>query len=336
MGAKQVVVGCAADGGYALPLAVMLRSVAARLDPGHELVVYAVDAGLAAEDRDRIARSLDARTSLVWVPPERSAFTGLPLWGRMPIATYDKLALARWLPATEERVVWLDADLLVLGDLAELWRTDLGGAVIGASPDARVATVGARFGIRGFAALGLAPGDKYFNAGVMLVDLARWRTEGVEERALGYLRQNRSRVYFWDQEALNAALAGRWHELAPRWNWTPNTGEGPDHPQTHPTAPSPDILHFSGNLKPWRYAGSGPAHDLYYRTLDDTAWAGFRPAARIGGRALARYESSALRRFALPLERCALALLRAATLRYASAGDLAVTRRPPSRPSTTT
>lgn len=336
MGAKQVVVGCAADGGYALPLAVMLRSVAAHLDARLELVVYAVDAGLAAQDRDRIARSLDARTSLVWVAPERSAFTGLPLWGRMPIATYDKLAIARWIPATEARVLWLDADLLVLGDLAELWRTDLHGAVIGASPDARVTTVGARFGIRDFAALGLASGDKYFNAGVMLVDLDRWRTEGVEERALDYLKRNRSRVYFWDQEALNAALSGRWHELAPCWNWTPNTGVRPDDPHARTSVAAPAILHFSGNLKPWRYAGSGAAHDLYYRTLDDTAWAGFRPAARLGGRVLAHYESSALRRFALPLERCALTLLRAATLRYASAGDLAVTRPAPTLPPSTT
>lgn len=319
MGAREVVVGCAADGGYALPLAVMLRSLAARLAADHALVAYAVDAGLDAADRARVVRSLGPRTTLHWVAPAREAFAGLPLWGRMPIATYDKLAIARWLPDAVQRVLWLDADLLVRADVAELWRTDLGDAIAGAVQDARVPTVGARFGIRDFAALGLARDDAYFNAGVLLIDLARWRAANVEQHALAYLRRNARRVYFWDQEALNAALAGRWCTLAPAWNWSPTTGAARSFAEADAR-----ILHFSGNLKPWRYAGRQPEHALYHRTLDETAWAGFRPRRSLLASALARYDASALRRRALPLERSALALLRSATFRYASADELAV------------
>jgi len=322
VGSRQVVVGCAADGGYALPLAVMLRSLATHLDPGHELVVHAVDAGLDPAERERVARSVGARTSLVWVAPERAAFAGLPLWGRMPIATYDKLAIARWMPADVARVLWLDADLLALGDVAPLWHTDLGDRIAGAVQDARVPTVGARFGVRDWAAHGFACSDGYFNAGVLLIDLARWRAADVETRALAYLREHARQVYFWDQEALNVALAGRWHALPPTWNWSPTTGDaaraaGP---------PAPRILHFSGNLKPWRYAGRRPEHALYHRTLDETAWAGFRPRRSVLASLLARYDASALRRRVLPLERSALALLRSATFRYASPDELAVGR----------
>lgn len=320
MSADRIVIGCAADGRYALPLAVMLRSAAARLDPRYALDVYAVDAGLSHDDRERVVRSLGARATLRWVEPSRAAFTGVPLWGRMPIATYDKLAIARWIPATVDRAIWLDADLLVLADLAALWRTDIGTAVLAATQDARVPTVDARFGIGPYASCGLLPGAKYFNAGVLLIDLARWRAADVERRALSYLNEHRARVYFWDQEALNVALAAGWSELAPAWNWSPSTGQ----PRRAPAdeADAPRILHFSGNLKPWRYPGRGMPHDLYYRDLDQTAWAGWRPAASVWGSSLGLYETSGLRRYALPLERCALSLLRAATLRYASAADL--------------
>lgn len=296
----------------------MLRSAAAHLDPAHELVVYAVDGGVTADARDRVARSLGTRGALHWVAPRREAFGGLPLWGRMPIATYDKLAIARWVPETIARVLWLDADLLLLADAAPLWNTALDGAVVGACVDARVPTVGARFGVSGFAAHGLAADARYFNAGVMLIDLERWRAEQIETRALDYLRAAGSRVYFWDQEALNVALAGRWHPLSPVWNWSPHAGDASVAPG------APRILHFSGNLKPWRYAGRLAAHDAYYRTLDDTAWAGWRPHPSLWASGLARYESSPLRRLLEPLERGALALLRAATFRYASAADLAV------------
>lgn len=334
MDAEQVVIGCAADGGYALPLAVMLRSAVSRLGSRHTLAVYAVDAGLARDDRQRIERSLGERVELHWVAPERATFAGLPLWGRMPIATYDKLAIARWMPETGRRVIWLDADLLVLGDLAELWQLDLGGAILGATQDARVPTVGSRFGIGAYTSCGLGAADKYFNAGVMLIDLEGWRTEDVEGRALAYLRRHREHVYFWDQEALNAVLARRWTELAPCWNWSPTAGHGAGLPAAG--ADATRILHFSGNLKPWRYAGRGESHDLYYRDLDRTAWAGWRPTASWWASGIGRYEASPLRRFALPLERWGLSLLRAATLRYASAADLGTTHDPanqPARPS---
>jgi lipopolysaccharide biosynthesis glycosyltransferase len=321
--ASRVVIACSADRSYAVPLAVMLRSAAAHLDPAHGLVVYAVDGGITQDARDRVARSLGTRGTLHWVPPRREGFAGLPLWGRMPIATYDKLAIARLLPETVRRVLWLDADLLLRADPAPLWNTDLAGAVAGACIDARVPTVGARFGVHRFAAHGLAAADPYFNAGVMLVDLDRWRAEEIEQRALAYLRDAGSQVHFWDQEGLNAALAGRWRPLSPVWNWSPNTGA------TGAAPGAPRILHFSGNLKPWRYAGRLAVHDAYYRTLDETAWAGWRPPASLWASVLARYESSPLRRLALPLERGALALLRAATIRYASAADLAVERGAP-------
>jgi lipopolysaccharide biosynthesis glycosyltransferase len=318
--ATRVVIGCAADGGYALPLAVTLRSAAARLDAACELSVYAVDAGLSPDERTRIAQSLGGRAELRWVEPQRAAFAGVPLWGRMPIATYDKLAIARWIPQSIERVLWLDADLLVLADLAELWRLDVGEAVLAATQDGRVPTVDARFGVRPYLSCGLVAGAKYFNAGVMLIDLTRWRAADVERRALDYLKRHRERVYFWDQEALNAVLAAAWHELDREWNWSPATGCA--QLTRVAAAGGPRIVHFSGNLKPWRYPGKGLPHDLYYDDLDRTAWAGWRPAPSLWASGLGLYESSRLRRLTLPLERCALSLLRATTLRYASSADL--------------
>lgn len=318
MDARRVVVGCAADAAYALPLAVMLRSAASALDPRCTLDVYVVDAGVAPDDRARIAGSLGGCGTVTWVSPERAAFAGLPLWGRMPIATYDKLAIARWMPAGEPRAIWLDADLLVLGDLAALWRSDLRSAVLAATQDPRVPTIGSRFGVRAHASCGLAPRAKYFNAGVMVIDLERWRASDVEGDALAYLRRHREQVYFWDQEALNVAAATRWSELSPLWNWTVSGAAA----AVRAAPGEPRILHFSGNLKPWRYAGRGAAHQLYYRHLDETAWSGWRPPPSWWARGLGQYEASPLRRLALPLERCALALLRASTLRYASRADL--------------
>jgi hypothetical protein len=49
--------------------------------------------------------------------------------------TYARLLIPELFPATVSKVLYLDSDLLALGDLGPLWRTDLAGAVVAAVPD---------------------------------------------------------------------------------------------------------------------------------------------------------------------------------------------------------
>ena len=122
-----VVVVCAANGAYALPLAVMLRSALEHLDAAYRLHAFVIDDGIAPADKERILTSLTPQATVSWMAPRREGFGGLPVWGRMPITTYDKLRVAELLPPEIEKAIWLDCDLLFQHDPAELWRTDLAG-----------------------------------------------------------------------------------------------------------------------------------------------------------------------------------------------------------------
>jgi lipopolysaccharide biosynthesis glycosyltransferase len=308
--AAPLVVACAADGAYALPLAVMLRSASARLAPERRLEVYVVDDGLAREDRERVRASLPERCALHWVPPRPLTRIPLPTWGRMPATTYQKLTLAEWLPAETRRAIWLDCDLLVLGDLERLWRAEMGAHPVLATQDTLVPRVSSRLGVAAYRELGLPAAAEYFNAGVMLVDLERWRQERISERALDYLERHRDRVIFWDQEALNVALAGLWGKLDSRWNRNPTLlrlfgGGRLCHPGGPDVAGSEDeiwIAHFTGRLKPWIYPGLGPLQETYSTYVDETAWAGTRPSTSWRKRLVVRYATSRLRRSLFPLE----------------------------------
>ena len=167
--------------------------------------------------------------TLYWIAPERTGFVDLPLWGRMTISTYDKLTICRWLPKSEGRRC---------GSTAIYWRSP-SSAPLGNRPgnirrlatqDMLVPTLGARFGVASYQELGIDADAEYFNAGIMLIDVARWRSDDIAARALTYLRRYRRRVYFWDQEALNAAMVGNWTKLDARWNWSP------DRPSCRPSA----------------------------------------------------------------------------------------------------
>jgi lipopolysaccharide biosynthesis glycosyltransferase len=299
-----VVVACAANAAYALPMAVMLRSAAESLSPGRRLDAWIVDDGLGDDLRRRISESLPDNANVQWLAPSRSDFDGVPLIGGMPITTYDKVTIAELLPHHVRKVIWLDCDMLVLADLTELWEYPLGNVHVLAVTDALVGTVSSRFGITRYAELGLDGSKPYFNAGMLVIDPAKWRDSRVASEAIKYLKTFRKSVFFWDQEALNVVLAGKWAEIDSRWNWSAtldrisaSNGSSPDNDLKRDR-----IVHFNGNLKPWIVRESWQLDAIYYDVLDRTAWKGWRPSTSFARSVLAWYGSSLIRRVIYPAE----------------------------------
>ncbi|MGH7338016.1 MAG: glycosyltransferase family 8 protein [Myxococcota bacterium] len=315
---EPIVVASGADSGYARALSVMLRSLRERLDPARALELHVIDGGLRAGDRERLEAGLDARTTLRWHSPDRTRFAGLPLWGRMSPATYDKLQVVDLLPRGIERALWLDADLLLLDDPAKIWDRDLGTHSTLAAQDAVVPFLAARFGLADAEARRHPPCTKYFNAGVLLFAPGRWREREVVPRAFDYLRHHRDSVSFWDQEGLNAALIGDWLELEARWNVNVDqaTRHGRGRHATSPWHGEASLLHYCGRQKPWRFPGRSASFAIYYEVLDRTDAAGWRPEPSWTWRALDGYSRSRLRPLLLPLERLWMACEQRFTRRY--------------------
>jgi lipopolysaccharide biosynthesis glycosyltransferase len=313
-----VVIACGADDRYVQPLAVMVCSVLANLSAGRAVVVYILDGGIAPAGKARLLESWSgAPVTPHWLPVRASRFSGLPLWGRMPVSTYLKLLVPELVPDHVERAIWLDCDLVALGDLSHLWASESEGRHLLAAQDQIVPFVSSRDGVAGYRELGLPTDAKYFNAGVMVIDLALWRRDDIAGRVFDHLRRYRERVTFWDQEGLNAVLSGQWGELDPRWNYNVSAGVHRSRGKRRRTPDDePWIVHFTGNLKPWVYQGRNPYYARYFQYLDRTAWAGWRPEPTIRGRLAGLYEGSGLRGVLYPAESWGMHLFRAATRRY--------------------
>lgn len=218
-----------------------------------------------------------------------------------------------------EQALWLDGDTLSLADIGPLWDRGAGRHPVLAVQDPLVPFVSSCFGVAGYRKLGLRGSAKYFNAGVMLMNLGLWRQQQVSSRALEYLKRYARDVTFWDQEGLNAVLAGEWGELDAVWNYSVSLG-GVNGRRT--TDSQTKIVHFNGNLKPWRYDGRHSYFNTYYEYVDRTAWSGSRPAPRWLATVLRSYERSALRHFLYPTERFATRLWRKLTRRLATEEDV--------------
>jgi lipopolysaccharide biosynthesis glycosyltransferase len=195
---------------------------------------------------------------------------GASLGGRM---SWIRVVLPDALPDVD-RVVYLDADTFVRQSLLPLWNS-LGDAPIGA-----VTNVTERAMYPHLTSLGIDDAKNYFNAGVLVIDLAVWREERVKEQLIRFAA---SRPLPWyDQDALNVVFAGRWKRLHPKWNAMNSLWVWPDHArrvfsedEVSAARKDPAVIHFEGPpiLKPWHYLSQHPFRDEYRAALGQTAWA---------------------------------------------------------------
>ena len=243
-------VACAVEGAeYVEHTGTMLRSLLAQHPDAriHVLVTPQTDPG-----------PLRAHTVHV-VEDDRVA--GLPVEGFTGKATWYRALLPELLPDAG-RVLFLDADLLVLAPLDELWATDLGGDWVAAAenvfqPDHRH-HIG-RLGLR-----------RYFNAGVLLMDLEAMRRDRRTEAILEYARAA-DELRLRDQDALNVVLGERRRGLDPRFNVMNSHFAFPvpwrERLAVRRARRAPVIRHFEGPgaNKPWHPDADPGARALWAR-----------------------------------------------------------------------
>lgn len=240
---RPVVFTC--DQAYAMPLATALRSIAESNRSDWPLNFHILSNGFTEATRDAVSRSLPAGSATIrWVPIDLQAFDGLSAWAGSTKMNYARLLVPKLFPASTQRILYLDPDILVTARLSTLWETDLEGAVIGAVLDTGVDPLLRTGNLSG---RNIPTVARYFNAGVLVIDLPRWRSERISERALEYLRWN-PQTFFSDQDALNVACAGRWKPLGSTWNFQRHL----DYPIERIEAGSrPAVVHFVATPKPW-------------------------------------------------------------------------------------
>ena len=161
--------------------------------------------------------------------------------------TYARLFLADALPEIDS-VLYLDSDIIVNCSIAPLQATALSPYLVGAVSAG--STIEWSLENELFVELGLSRADPYFNAGILLLDLKRWRAEGMTERCTAFLRTHKARCQSADQTVLNAFFSKQHMSLPLHYNL-------PFYPPGRPPADGlPEgIIHFVAAPKPWDFCG---------------------------------------------------------------------------------
>ena len=276
-------IACAIDEGYAQHCGVMLCSLFSN-SPGAWFQVFVVSDGLTGASREKLARlARDWRHELVFVQVDLPQFRSAHVSGHVTTGAYFRLMLPKVLPAEIDKVLVLDADIVVRGPVTELYEEPVEGYTHAAVTNPLCGPVHRRHP----GTLGVPEGSPYFNAGVLLLNLPRWREERISERLIEYIGANADRLRWWHQDALNAILHGRWRSCRPTWNaqtsffgGKPAAELGISAEELLEVRTNPRIVHFCGTWKPWTYYSVHPFKGEYFKYLARTPWRDYRPFDR--------------------------------------------------------
>lgn len=267
-GASHVAFGV--DAAYARPAGIAVTSLLAH-NPGTPFVFHVFANAMDAADRQRfeqLARKHATTVELYDVDPR--AFARLPTTTQYSLAMYNRLLVAHALQGRAQRVLYLDADTLCIAPLDELLGTDLAGAVSLVVQDGELSAGQS-------AALGLKSG-RYFNSGMMLIDVDRWLERDVSARCAELLAE-RPRFRWADQDALNLLLDGETRFVDERWNVQCNLYVAmkaiPFDGSPAPPYRLPDgaaLLHYTGRAKPWHRWCVHALATIYHEQARASLW----------------------------------------------------------------
>ena len=266
-----IVVAC--DDHYLIMLAALLKSIELNHKTEEPIRVFIVEDNVSRKNKSRLEASVtDGKISLHWIKMSDTIPKGMqfPLDNNTyPLNIYIRLLIPYFLPKEIKRVLFLDVDMIMLEDISKLWHTDIGDKTIGAVTDSVTKTL--RHGVANYKELGLDPDVKYYNAGLQIINLEKWRAQGMTEKIFKSIEENISYAKPVDQYGANVCMVNQWHELDPLWNYFSNGNN-----------PSPYLIHYFHRKPFYKSYSNNPLYkDIFYDYLNQTPWSNSKPVGEL-------------------------------------------------------
>ena len=256
---RHIPVVLATNDKYVPFVSVTIASLLYNSDLRNYYDIYVLNSGLTEENKkalecttkNHFVRCIDVSSA---IEPHLESLKEMS--GYISKETYYRLVIPSLLPQYD-KVIYIDCDLVVLGDLAEMYDHDVEGYLIGGVRNPLHTAMKEHIELE----LEL-DARKYVNAGVLLMNTAKMREDGFEDKCFELLASGR-RLRFMDQDVINLICKDSIKYLDMSWNYEWHyerlnnfkdtryhliEGETEEYEKA---AESIKILHYTGDVKPW-------------------------------------------------------------------------------------
>lgn len=208
---KKMNIVYASDENFAEMLSVSMESL---LTHNKNVVVYVLNNGIKEKSVEKLKRQAERHEREIHFMPLKNlkeyAGRELSCQSKISLTAYFRLFMPQILPLSVEKLLYLDCDTMVRKDLTDLWERKFDGCAAVAEPTAPLMKE----------KIGLKKSDYYFNSGVLLVDLKKWREEKIMEKFVKYMEEMGGDVSFEDQGVINHVLKNEISILPFKYNVT--------------------------------------------------------------------------------------------------------------------
>jgi lipopolysaccharide biosynthesis glycosyltransferase len=266
----------AADANYFTQAAVLVRSLSLTQMTATHLVIFG-NRWTQLQILE-LKKSASNHVSFEVLPVNKDDFKEIKLSHGFPLATAYNLIASRYLLNDYDHAIYVDADIVILDDLGDVWNQVL-ITPVSAVIDAHIGFIGFPSMWRPWRELGVDPKAPYLNTGLMNIDLKMWREQEITEKCLALLESYEMPCI--DQDALNLVLNGKFDRMHPRYNLMPyhlmkklrtvDILEGPVDIQD--AIKDPAMIHFHRSFlgKPWVRGCIHPARQLWTSIADEVS-----------------------------------------------------------------
>lgn len=242
------------DDNYSELLQIALKSIKTNSSRDYIYRIYILNNGLSETHKNNILKYADENYQIDFVDmKEKIKNISNKLFTRdyYSKSTYYRLFIPAMFPELD-KALYLDADIIVQGDISELYNFDLGDNLVGAITDEAVSSIGEFIEyVENY--LGIKHED-YFNAGILSMNLRELRNIDFENKFLNLINQIKFAVA-QDQDYLNVICKGKVQKIPGVWDKMPFPSSIPENELK--------LIHYNLTLKPWHYDGI-PYEDIFY------------------------------------------------------------------------
>jgi len=252
----------ACDDKYAMHCASAVASMIDNHKSEEKLEFFILNSAISKKSQSRLEKLGNTKVSslkLINVNPLDFKNCPLPENMHFSLETYFRLKLPDFFPDFD-KVLYIDCDVTVLGDVKELWELDIAGVYAAVCEDI-VPVEHLREFIGDFA---------NFNAGVMVINLKKWREDRISQKCFDFIEHHSEKIFFVDQDVLNSMLIPKINYFPRFWNleYMPLN----DVVSGLYSEQEIRLIHHISRMKPWNTPFGHIYADKYFKYLAKTPW----------------------------------------------------------------
>ena len=262
---NNIAICLSSDNNYAQHMGAAIASVLKNKNKDEFINIYIIDGGISETNQAKLKEFESKYTCrLTFVKPDFEKLKNCMTFkgNHISIATYNKILIPEIIPA-ENRIIYLDCDIIVRKPLGKLYNKDFDNNIILGVEDVAAKNSAKRLGL-----------NKYINAGVILMNAEQMRNENIVEKMFNWIAENQDKIECHEQDVINSVLAGRIKYIDDIYN----TQVERENQERFCNISDPVILHFIGPKKPWTlYKPLNVTHwgKSYFEALKGTPWENF-------------------------------------------------------------